>query len=198
MLKYIKEFFKKPVPVPDYVRPSRQELINNLDYNKFDLPTSIDRSKDKTLLLVDDVELSALLYKADFDGIRDVYGLDIENEYNEIKSLGQVCGYSSIKYIKTTDIKITHAILDLTLGHIEMVDGVYLEVDGVDVAIELYKHNPDIKILFSTAHSLDNKNATVKYYFNKLKEFNGHCLLDFYLNKNTDRKEKIYELLIKD
>ena len=197
LMKLIKKFFSKPVPPELPVKLNRKEIIDSIDYNKFKSLEYVN-TKQKTLLLVDDIEISEFLYKADFDGLLSMYKLDVMNEYNYVKALGPVCGYSAINFIRTSEVLITHAILDLTLGHIEIVsDGTYIEVDGVDIAIELYRHNPDVKILFSTAHSLDNKNSTVKYYFNKLQEATGRSLLDLYLNKNGDRKDSLYNLLKK-
>lgn len=197
LMKLIKKFFSKPVPLELPVKLNRKEIIDSIDYNKFKSLEYVNKTQ-KTLLLVDDIEISEFLYKADFDGLLSMYKLDVMNEYNYVKALGPVCGYSAINFIRTSEVLITHAILDLTLGHIEIVsDGTYIEVDGVDIAIELYRHNPDVKILFSTAHSLDNKNSTVKYYFNKLQEATGRSLLDLYLNKNGDRKDSLYNLLKK-
>ena len=197
LMKLFKKFFSKPVPMELPVKLNRKEIIDSIDYSKFK-SLEYDNTKQKTLLLVDDIEISEFLYKADFDGLLSMYKLDVMKEYNYVKALGPVCGYSAINFIRTSEVLITHAILDLTLGHIEIVsDGTYIEVDGVDIAIELYRHNPDVKILFSTAHSLDNKNSTVKYYFNKLQEATGRSLLDLYLNKNGDRKDSLYNLLKK-
>lgn len=197
LMKLFKKFFSKPVPPELPAKLNRKEIIDSIDYTKFK-SLEYDNTKQKTLLLVDDIEISEFLYKADFDGLLSMYKLDVMKEYNYVKALGPVCGYSAINFIRTSEVLITHAILDLTLGHIEIVsDGTYIEVDGVDIAIELYKHNPDVKILFSTAHSLDNKNSTVKYYFNKLQEATGRSLLDLYLNKNGDRKDSLYNLLKK-
>lgn len=197
LMKLIKKFFSKPVPLELPVKLNRKEIIDSIDYTKFKSLEYVNKTQ-KTLLLVDDIEISEFLYKADFDGLLSMYKLDVMNEYNYVKALGPVCGYSAINFIRTSEVLITHAILDLTLGHIEIVsDGTYIEVDGVDIAIELYRHNPDVKILFSTAHSLDNKNSTVKYYFNKLQEATGRSLLDLYLNKNGDRKDSLYNLLKK-
>ena len=198
LIDFFKKFFSKPVSPELPVKLSRKEIIDSIDYGKFQSPEFINNKKQETLLLVDDIEISEFLYKADFDGILSVYKLNVMKEYNYIKALGPECGYSAINFIRNSDILITHAILDLTLGHIEIVsDGTYIEVDGVDIAIELYKHNPDVKILFSTAHSLDNKNSTVKYYFHKLQEATGKSLLDLYLNKNGNRKDSLYKLLKK-
>lgn len=197
LMKLFKKFFSKPVPLELPVKLNRKEIIDSIDYTKFKSLEYVNKTQ-KTLLLVDDIEISEFLYKADFDGLLSMYKLDVMNEYNYVKALGPVCGYSAINFIRTSEVLITHAILDLTLGHIEIVsDGTYIEVDGVDIAIELYRHNPDVKILFSTAHSLDNKNSTVKYYFNKLQEATGRSLLDLYLNKNGDRKDSLYNLLKK-
>lgn len=197
LMKLFKKFFSKPVPPELPVKLNRKEIIDSIDYTKFKSLEYVN-TKQKTLLLVDDIEISEFLYKADFDGLLSMYKLDVMNEYNYVKALGPVCGYSAINFIRTSEVLITHAILDLTLGHIEIVsDGTYIEVDGVDIAIELYRHNPDVKILFSTAHSLDNKNSTVNYYFNKLQEATGRSLLDLYLNKNGDRKDSLYNLLKK-
>ena len=197
LMKLFKKFFSKPVPPELPAKLNRKEIIDSIDYSKFKSLEYVN-TKQKTLLLVDDIEISEFLYKADFDGLLSMYKLDVMKEYNYVKALGPVCGYSAINFIRTSEVLITHAILDLTLGHIEIVsDGTYIEVDGVDIAIELYKHNPDVKILFSTAHSLDNKNSTVKYYFNKLQEATGRSLLDLYLNKNGDRKDSLYNLLKK-
>ena len=200
LIKFLKNFFKRPVIIEENVevikKLTRKEMIDSIDFVKFNLPKVDYNNKDESIFLLDDIELSELLYRADFDLIKDVYNLNIEENYNLILSLGPACGYSAIKYIRNSDIKITHAILDLTLGHIEIMDnGAFIEIDGVDIAIELYKHNPDVKVLFSTAHSLDNRNNTVKYYFTKFKENTGKSLENHYLNKNGNRKEVIYKLL---
>ena len=53
----------------------------------------------------------------------------------------------------------------------------------------------NIKFLFLTAHTLNRRNPVLSNYFEKFEESTGKSIEDFYLNKNVDRFNKLYELL---
>ena len=128
----IKEEVKEKV-----VKYSTLEKIKNIDLSKIPEPIIIDNGSDKTLLIVDDLEESMILYKSDFNKIKNRYNLDI-NEYNIVKCLGPNAGFIAVKYLLNNNP--TASILDITLGS-SMLDKTskYVEIDGVDITILLIK-----------------------------------------------------------
>jgi len=175
---------------------TREELMGLIDLDKVEDIEFIDNNQEKNLLILDDQEVSFELYKADFRKIERGYNVNPLNDFNIINVLGVQAGLMAYKYIINNENKIDYAMLDITLGFIIKLDnGEHFEFDGIDIAILLIKYNPNIKFLFLTAHTLNRRNPVLSNYFEKFEESTGKSIEDFYLNKNVDRFNKLYELL---
>jgi len=204
MLNYIKElFFKKDKKEKDTYADDMFDGIEvmeeDIDYSEYPDPIIIDSKQDKNILFLDDINNVWLLYEDDILTIKNIYGKDIYKDFNIIKCLNTTAGFTAHKFISTSNIKIDYAIIDITLGYgVKLNDGRYIEYDGIDVLLSLLKKNKDLKFIFSTAHSLNRKNATINYYFNKFEHATKLKFEDYYMNKNDERYKTIYKLLYKD
>ena len=155
--------------------------------------------KNITILILDDIPESITLYNSDFLRIGKRYNKNILEDLKIVYTIGRPAGYIAYKYIIEYPNTINYAILDITLGYIiKLEDGEYIELDGIDIAIYLLRHNTNIKFLFSTAHTLNRRNPTMEYYFKKFESETGLNIEDYYLNKNSDRAEKIYNMISGD
>lgn len=174
----------------------RIDIINSIDYEEYDELVTVNENNDKVLFILDDIPDSLTLYKIDFNNIKRRYGLDIENDFAIVRCVGATAGFKAHKHIVVNNNKIDYAILDITLGYIKKLNnGEYLEFDGVDIAIDILNANPDAKILFSTAHTLNKRNPTMQYYFGKFERLTGKKIEEFYLHKNSNRVEPIKNML---
>jgi len=202
----IKNFFTKkmlsPVESNIVTIPSipREILIDTLDYSGFDDPTiMLGKNSKKTLLIMDDIRESWLLYNVDINRIQKKYNIDLKNEFNIALAFGETAGFIAYKFIAITKHKVDYAILDMSLGYtLKLEDGNYLELDGIDIAIELIKHNPDIKFVISTVHTMNKRMPTLANYFNKFETVTGRKLMDHYLDKNGNRYLDIYNWIYGD
>lgn len=157
-------------------------------------PTIINPDKSKTLIIVDDIEYTDVLYTNDIEKIKDKYNIDVNNDYKIVLAVGYYAGYIAYKYMQNN--KVDCAILDITLGHqLHVIDTWFMEMDGIDIAYFLKQTNPDIKFMLCTAHSLNMNSTTISTYNNKCLRHFEHPLEYFYVNKNSDRVEVIKELL---
>ncbi|MGE3593804.1 MAG: hypothetical protein AB7G52_15100 [Arcobacter sp.] len=178
---------------------TRDEIMESMDYSTYKDPVIINKDNDKTLLILDDINVSMALYESDFNRIKRTYSKDIKNDFKVVNVIGTTAGFMAHKYIVVNNNKIDYAILDITLGYIvKLNNGEYLEFDGIDIAIDILKSNQGAKFLFSTAHTLNRRNPTMEYYFSKFETATGLNIEDYYLNKNTDRAEKIYHMLYEE
>jgi hypothetical protein len=202
-LKKIKDLFKKKVSekinnesLLDDLLNGIQDGVEEIDYDKYPNPEIIDNGSDKTILFLDDMVNMWFLYDLDIHEIKDKYKKDVYEDFNIIKCFGREAGFTAHKFIFKNYKKVDFAILDITLGYgVKLLNGEYVEYDGIDVFLELYKRNPDMKFLFCTAHTLNIKNPTVGYFFKKFESETGLKFKDHYLNKNSKRSEAIYKLL---
>ena len=175
-------------------------LLQEIDYSTIEKPDIINPTAEKTVLIVDDQDIISLLYRNDIAKIRNELGKDIEKDFKVIRCLNKDSGLTAFKVIYMDKIKIDYALLDLTLGCMVKLDkgpfkGKYPEVDGADLGIYIKKLNPDAKILFVTAHTMNTDNYIVSKYDSKLKE-HGLNLFDLYLSKNSlTRYKSIHDLI---
>lgn len=179
-------------------------LLMEVDYSKVPEPEIINPKAEKSVLIVDDQDIVSILYKNDINRIKDELGADINSDFKVIKCLDKDSGLTAFKIICMDNVKIDFALLDLTLGCMAKVKISgdkelyrYAEVDGADLGIYIKERNPDAKILFVTAHTMNKDNAIVAKYANKLKE-HGLDLFSIYLSKNSlSRHESIHDLIYK-
>jgi hypothetical protein len=188
---------KKPEVVDTPSKHDREYYISRITYDGINKPDIVcGENNDLSLLILDDIEMAYSLYKIDFSRIKSKHEVEVCDKVKVINALGTKAGVVAYKYIAIDGNKIDYAILDLTLGYvIKLSKGDYIELDGVDIAIAILKGNPDAKIIFSTVHTLNKTNPTVKYYHDKFREETGLELEDYYLNKNGSRTEVLYELI---
>lgn len=185
------------------VHRSNQELAKLVDYSTHPDPEIKNINGGKSLLILDDIPISLDLYGADFRAIARKHAeedIDPEKDFKQIVCVGTRAGCIAYKAIVIDKQKIDYAILDITLGYIILLDNEaaeYLELDGIDIAIELLKINPETKILFVTAHTMDIRNEDMTYYIVKFETETGRKMSPmYYANKNSeDRPEKIYNFL---
>ena len=171
------------------------EIING---DSVSIYRDLDIGSDKpTILFLDDIVGTNILYESDMKKIKLRYEKDVKNDFNIMFCFGGTCAETLIEEFVRKDIHIDYALLDITIKTIFKIDcDTAMEVDGVDLALLLMKYNHDIKILFATGHTLNKYNKTMQEYINKFEFGTGENILDHYLNKNaTDRVTPIYKLL---
>lgn len=179
-------------------------LLLEVDYSNVPPPEITNPDGEKTVLIVDDQDIISVLYKNDINKIRNELGNDIEKDFKVIKCLDKDSGLTAFKVICIDNIKIDYALLDLTLGcmaKVESKDGKelykYAEVDGADLGIYIKDRNPEARLLFVTAHTMNKDNAVVAKYASKLKA-HGLDLFELYLSKNSlTRYQAINDLIYK-
>jgi len=208
MLNIFKRFFKKEKndnnkeynnKELDKLLTDIQDGVESIDYDKYGNPGISRVENGKTILILDDIQNMWYLYGEDFKDIKRVYDKDVNEDFNIITCLGPKAGFIAHKFIHENYEHVDYAILDITLGYgVKLTNGDYVEYDGIDVFLELYKRNPDLKFIFCTAHTLNKKNPTVGFFFKKFEDATGLNFSNYYLNKNSERYKRIYELLYKD
>ena len=157
-------------------------------------PVIINGDKEKTIIIVDDIEYTDVLYTNDIEKIKDKYNINVHDDYKIVLAVGYYAGYIAYKYLQNNKVDV--AILDITLGHqLHVIDTWFMELDGIDIAYFLKVKNPDIKFILCTAHSLNMNSTTIITYNKKCIRHFGHPLEYFYINKNSDRVDTLKELL---
>lgn len=209
MFKFIKNLFVKkecdssnevclinPVPAK-----TREVLLAEIDFSEYDNPKYLSIIPNaKTILIMDDIPVTEDMYLIDYKKIKTLYKKDILKEFTVIGIFGHNAGFMAEKFIRESGVKIDYAILDINLGNTLRV-GIddFIEFDGIEIASDLKKLYPDVKIIFSTAHTLNIKNSSMIYYYNRFAElFNGSSLSEFGMDKKGDRVTNIYNFLYKD
>lgn len=149
-----------------------------------------------TLLIVDDCDINSL-YGADFQMIKVGKNIDIYKLFNIYQATGCSCGVEAVKFINNN--KIDYAILDLTLGNfckLNTGSSKFIEIDGVDLGIAIKNKNPDVKMIFSTAHIFNTRYPEFQEYIDKFESNTTGKFITHYLNKlNDDRTEEFCKFL---
>ena len=189
----IEEVKEQPkIKIPDEV------LLANMDYSNVPEPQIYNPDSEKSLLIVDDYELTKVLYDNDFDKIRTEYNVDIKEDFKIVRCLDSDSGLQAYKYIMMDKNRIDYALLDLTLGCVvKLEDNRFVEIDGATLAVWIMKSNPNAKIKFVTMHTMNDDNHIVKNYITKLRKA-GIDLVANYISKNSlERYMELYEFLYK-
>ena len=161
--------------------------ILNINMDDFDDPVIINPEKRRTLLLLDDISESEILFNIDFNNIKTKTGYDIFKEFKIVKCYGKYAGFIAAKYLEKNK-RIDYAILDITLGtSIKLANGGYKEYDGIDIGISILNNNKSAHILFLTAHTFNKRNPLMRAYFDKFDSDTDRDITEIYLNKNSDR-----------
>jgi hypothetical protein len=173
--------------------------VIEIDYDSIESPVLLTNDPTKPyLFILDDVVETFILYSIDFKNINRLHSLNVIEDFNIVQCFGSKAGLIAHKYIELDGGKVDFAVLDITLGYVvKLTDGSFVEYDGVDIAIEILKHNKDAKIIFSTAHTMNKRNPDVARYINKFNNNTGLNIDNHYMNKNSDRVTKLYHFLYK-
>lgn len=147
----------------------------------------------KTILIMDDREeiISSM--------IDDLKALDSTNsfffdDYNIITVFTKMAGFDVIDIIEQApDIEINYALLDIILGGKKVVDGVRIMVDGVDVAIKLYKRFSSIDILFFSGCIIESSDDP-SHFKNRFEDFTGEDMNNYILPKDISFDEELKRL----
>lgn len=199
--KYCQEKDRCELPKEDdefnHVLRERDMLRVNYDEFKIpEIPANVDKPR---VIVVDDLTTVRTIFNLDLDKIKTVYGKDVKEDFNLCYFIGPKAGFEAFKFVAVENQKVDYAFLDLTLGYLVKVDDdSYIEIDGIDLAITILKRNPNAKIIFSTASTLDYGNRNMQYFIDKFYEFSKIKLnseSEMYMNKNSDRIKTILNLL---
>ena len=157
--------------------------------------TYLAEDSDNNLLIMDDVAITMSLYKISFKNMTRDHFYNIIDHVTIATALGSNAGLVAYKYL--LEHEINFAIIDITIGQIVYTDdNSIIEIDGIDIAIEIWNRYPKAKIVFVTAHSLNRDNKKLNYYFNKFEEMTGKKIENYYINKNDlNRTKLLYEFL---
>lgn len=173
-----------------------KEMLEQFDYSSIPEPEILNPDAPRTAILVDDIVFTDIMYRHDLKKMVEQYGCAPYQDYKMVKCLGDYAGFQAYKYVVLEGNKIDVGVLDITLGHNFCIqDRMCVEVDGVDIAYHIKQACPDFKFLLCTAHTLNLNNTTIERYYNKLKDSLGIDLKSVYLNKNSYRVDKFYQLL---
>lgn len=175
----------------------REVLLNELDFSIYPEPViEGNLESDKNMLILDDYDLTNILYVNDIKKMKSVYNKDVEADFKIYKCLNSDSGFQAYKLINLDKVRIDYGVLDLTLGcMVKLPNNEYVEIDGSDIGIYIKKSNPNAKIIFVTAHTMNKDNSMINGYYTKLKEV-GIDLYSSVCNKNNvKRHEIIYKFL---
>lgn len=176
-----------------FIKPDQMDL-DLTPFKEVDI-VEYDESKS-TLLVLDDVDFIIDMYQFDMKSMMKSYQYDLTNDYNMCYIVSKDCGYRALKFLRTTRIPIDLAFLDLSLGYVYLDNkGNVVEIDGIDVAYELKKFNPNAKIYFYTAHRFDNRSPMVDEFIQKYYSFFQDDITKYVINKDTTRLNKIYNIV---
>lgn len=180
----------------DKTNSPTHEMMNKINYDKIGEPEIINPQGEKTILLLDDVPYTQLLYLEDVKKINTEFNLDVYQKFKIVRCLGTNAGFLAYKYFIIDKNPCDIGILDITLGHRVNVTGSwFMELDGIDIAKYISVLNSDFKFLLCTAHTINIDNYIVNNYNKKCIKFFDKELINFYLNKNSDRYISIYNLI---
>lgn len=206
-------FFIKNKDKGKEVIETLEKTVNNIKENstdkKYDILTKIDLSRyrdeeylnpydvnKKTIILVDDLPATKVLYEIAFNEIKRIHKVDVTKDYNIIFFFGKNVGFSVIKFLNK-DINIDYAILDITIDTLAKFDDEYIELDGVDIAIAIANKNATTKIMFNSAHTMNPRNLTVSEFIEKYKKHFKDDMYKYTIDKLVDMNQAIYNFLSK-
>lgn len=206
-------FFSKNKDKGKEIIETLEKTVTNIKENatdkKYDTLTKIDLSKykdeeylhpydanKKTIILVDDLTATKVLYEIAFSEIKRRHKIDVTEDYNIIFFFGKNVGFSVIKFL-SKDINIDYAILDITIDTLAKFDDEYIELDGVDIAIAIANKNPNTNIMFNSAHTMNPRNLTVSEFIEKYKKHFKDDMYKHTIDKLVDMNQAIFNFLSK-
>lgn len=186
-----------PIPVP------KIKMVNTIDSN---LPTLLmmDDFSGIISVLMDDLKAIKLSTEVGgdeslslLDNLNIVYAdgamaafsvkqfLDDYKQVNPVPSVGDEPLTNRDCKIKNIDI----ALLDITIGGCNYIDGIMVEYDGIDIAKFIKEIFPDCQIWFITGHKPNKRNPTIYKYMEKFRSFFGKDIDNYIIPKNSNRVE---------
>lgn len=184
---------------PEEIVKSREDILKdiNLDIYQDEVYINNFDPNRKTILIMDDLPTTEVLYTVDFKNIKLEFDYDITSKFNIIMLYDRKVGFAALKFLKKK-INIDYAILDINIDSLEKFDdGDYLDLDGIDIAIELIKINPKAKIIFSSAYTLNAKNPLMYDYIVKYEKNFNKSLVENTIDKNSVRFKVLHQFLRK-
>lgn len=179
------------------------QLIHQVDYEKYPDPEIINPEGDITVLYMDDLQEFMEINMMDLETIKERYletqeERDLFNRLKIVKCTGLYAGQIAIKYLLKH--KVDKALLDLTLGKepIEFPNGQILDINGTDVAVELFNRYKDIQIGICTSHTLNKNNPQYHDYMLNFETNTGEDIMEHYIPRIKERTENVKLLLLTD
>ena len=151
-----------------------------------------DKSK-KTILIMDDREeiISSIIDDLKSLDSSDTFFID---DYNILTVFTKMAGFDVISILEEApDIEIHYALLDIVLGGKKIIDGVKTMVDGVDVAIRLFKRFPSIDILFFSGCIIESSDDPT-HFKNKFDTYTGDDLNNYIMAKDIAFEDELKKL----
>jgi hypothetical protein len=122
--------------------------------------------------------------------------LDDYNRVNNEFVVDEACDIISLPHRDGKIKKIDIALLDITIGGCNYIDGLMMEYDGIDIAKFIKEIFPDCQIWFITGHKPNKRNPTIYKYMEKFRSLFGKDIDNYIIPKNSNRVDYFKEALL--
>ena len=182
----------------DKTNSPSKDMMSKIDFSQIPDPQIVGNLEaDKTIILLDDIPYTEMLYFEDIKKVKNEYNYDVYEKYKIVRCLGPNAGFIAYKYFVLNKNPCHIGILDITLGHrVHVTGGWYMELDGIDIANWISNLNPEFDFVLCTAHTINKENYIVNTYNRKCKKLFNRELDYYYLNKNGERYKKLYNKFV--